>query len=85
MDVKDTARRVQVVLGSLVFFVTGAAVLVNEFASEVIPALPEGWQDNAAHITTAVLSVLALAAFAVRRLTPVPVSKRGLLPRKRKR
>lgn len=76
----DLNRRLGVVLGSVVTLVTGLAVLVNEFAGAVVTSLPDGWQDNAARIALGVVTTLTAAAAAVRRLTEVPDSERGLLP-----
>lgn len=80
MNPIDIGRRVNTVLGSVVFLVTALAVALNEFVVQVAPELPDGWQDNAVRIGTAVVAVLGAAAAAVRRLTEVPKEERGLLP-----
>lgn len=73
-------RQVNVILGSVVTLVTALAVAVNTFVAEVAPELPDGWQDNTVRIGTAVVSVLGLAAAAIRRVTEVPEAARGILP-----
>lgn len=79
----DVTARVRVVLGSIVTLATALAVTVTNFVDQVTPALPDGWQDNAVSIGAAVVAVLASAATAVRRLTEVPASQRGILPPQR--
>jgi hypothetical protein len=76
----NLTRRIEVILGSVVTLVTAFAVAVNTFVAQVAPQLPQGWQDNAVSIGTAVVSVLTLAALAIRRLTEVPEDQRGILP-----
>lgn len=76
----DWVKRLNVILGSVVTLVVALGVAVTAFADEVIGTLPSGWQDNAAGIATAVVTVLAAAAAAIRRLTEVPPSARGILP-----
>jgi hypothetical protein len=71
-------QRLGVILGSVVTLVTGLAVAVNTFVSQVAPELPQGWQDNALSIGAAVTSVLLSAAAAIRRVTEVPTQARGL-------
>jgi len=73
-------RSINVILGSVVTLVTAAAVALNSFVAEVAPELPNGWEDNATRIGAAVVSVLGLAAAAIRRLTEVPPQARGILP-----
>lgn len=73
-------NRLGVVLGSVVTLVTALAVSVNTFVAEVAPALPDGWEDNAVRIGTAVVTVLGAAAAAIRRVTEVPPAERGILP-----
>lgn len=80
MNLADLSRRLGVILGSVVTLVTALAVAVNAFVAEVAPELPSGWQDNATRIGTAVVSVLGLAAAAIRRVTEVSSTERGLLP-----
>jgi hypothetical protein len=73
-------QRIAVVLSSVVTLVVALAVAANEFTAQVVPALPDGWQDNAARIGVAVVTVLATAAAAIRRVTEVPPEARGVLP-----
>lgn len=80
MNLTDFFRRLNTVLGSVVFLVTGLAVAVNEFVAQVAPELPDGWEDNAVRIGAAVVAVLSAAAAAVRRLTEVDPGDRSLLP-----
>lgn len=75
----DLYKRLGVILGSVPLLVTAVAVAVNEFVATVAPELPDGWEDNATRIGTAVVTVLLAAAAAVRRLTEVPVEARGVL------
>jgi hypothetical protein len=75
----DLNKRLAVILGSVVTLVTGLAVAVNEFVAQVAPELPDGWQDNAVRIGVAAVAVLGFAATAIRRLTEVPPSARGVL------
>lgn len=73
-------QRIAVVLSSVVTLVVALALAVNEFVAQVAPALPDGWQDNATRIGVAVVTVLGAAAAAIRRVTEVPASQRGVLP-----
>jgi hypothetical protein len=73
-------QRVNVILGSVVTLVVAATLAVNTFVAEVAPELPDGWQDNATRIGTAIVTVLGFAAAAIRRLTEVPAAARGILP-----
>jgi hypothetical protein len=73
-------RSLNVILGSVVTLVVALGVAVNTFVAEVAPELPDGWQDNATRIGTAIVTVLGFAAAAIRRLTEVPPSARGILP-----
>lgn len=78
--IPDLVRRLNTIAGSVVTLITTAAVAVNLFVDEVTPSLPDGWQDNAVSIGTAVVSILGFAALAIRRLTEVPEGERSLLP-----
>jgi hypothetical protein len=78
MNLSNLTRRLNVVLGSVVFFTTALAVSVNEFVAQVAPELPGGWEDTALRIGAAVVSVLGSVALAVRRVTEVPADARGL-------
>lgn len=80
MNLHDLYRRLGVVLASVVTLVTALAAAVNVFVAEIAPDLPQGWQDNATRIGAAVVSVLGLAAAAIRRVTEVPKEERGILP-----
>ncbi len=71
-------KRVKVVLSSVV---TWAAV-VTGIASAIV-ARPEMFPDNVvagAAVVVAVGSAVASIVVAIRRVTPVPASERGLLP-----
>lgn len=76
----DFTRRVGVVLGSIVFFVTALATAVATLVDQVAPELPQGWQDNAVRVGGLAVSALTTAALAVRRLTEVDKSEHGFLP-----
>lgn len=78
----DLTRRLGVVLGSVVTLVTALAAIVATFIDEVVPALPDGWQDNAVQIGGVAVAVLLSAAAAIRRVTEVPAAQRGILPTK---
>jgi hypothetical protein len=80
MMLSKWVRSVNVILGSVVTLVVALSVAVTAFADEAIGALPAGWQDNAAGVAVAVVTVLGAAAAAIRRLTEVPPSARGILP-----
>lgn len=78
--IQDWARRLGVVLGSVVTLATALAAGVSVFVLEVAPQLPPGWADNAAQVGGIVVAVLLSAAAAIRRVTEVPAQERGLLP-----
>jgi hypothetical protein len=80
VNLTDIYHRLGVVLGSVLTLVVALSVAVNEFVAQVAPELPGGWQDNAVRIGAAVVSVLGLAAAAIRRVTEVPSEERGILP-----
>lgn len=76
----DIIRRASVVADSVVTLVTAFAAGLAVFVNEVAPQLPSGWQDNATQIGGYAVAVLLSAAIAIRRVTEVPASQRGLLP-----
>lgn len=75
----DLTKRLGAILGSVVVFATALAVAVNEFVAQVAPELPDGWEDNAVRVGTAIVTVLGLAAAAIRRVTEVPPPARGVI------
>lgn len=75
----DFTKRVGAVLGSVVTLVTALAAGVTAFVIEIAPQLPDGWQDDAFRWGGIVTAVLLSAAAAIRRVTEVPASARGLV------
>lgn len=73
-------QRIQVVLGSIVTLAVALAAAVNSTAALIAPALPDGWEDNAFRAAAAIVAVLGSAVLAIRRVTEVPPSQRGILP-----
>lgn len=78
MNLTKLVQRANSLLGSVVFLATALAVAINEFVAQVAPELPGGWEDNAVRIGAMVAAVLGSAAAAIRRVTEVPPTARGL-------
>jgi len=81
MNLPDIYERIRVVATSIVTLATALAVIISQFVDAVVPALPDGWQDNAVSVGGMVVGALGAAVVAIRRVTGVPADERGLLPR----
>lgn len=76
---KAFVKRVRVLLTAAPTYLAGAAVVVSAFNDEIGSAFP-GVADEVAAIAAPALAGIAAAIAIVRRVTPVAVQERGLLP-----
>jgi len=76
----QTRARAAVVAASAVTFLSGVAVLVTTFSGDIASVAPEGYADDVLKVSVIVLAWLATAITALRRVTPVNPSERGVLP-----
>lgn len=71
--------RARVVATSAVTFLSGLAVLVTVLSPQIAAVAPEGYADDVVRVSAVVVAWLATAVTALRRVTPVEKSERGIL------
>lgn len=65
-------------------FIVAASALLTYATAELAPLLPAGWLEVAGHVVGYALAWVGAAAAIVRRVSPVPPAKRGILPVRRR-
>lgn len=71
--------RAKVVLRSVETWLIVASGVVVAATPAITDALPEGWQDDAAMVSTRAVSTIAVAVLVVRRTTTLLPGERGLM------